>query len=77
MANTSGPKSPYPSCFIRPDGVIVKQLHLNRAGVMVNTVNTDLKFYDPSAPFRDAAIDGALSNGPVMDDPRAKDVSGL
>jgi predicted amidohydrolase len=32
MANTSGPRSPYPSCFIQPDGVIVKQLKLNRSG---------------------------------------------
>jgi predicted amidohydrolase len=38
MANSSACYSPYPSCFIQPDGVIVKQLRLNRAGMMVNTM---------------------------------------
>jgi 4-hydroxybenzoate polyprenyltransferase len=72
MANTSGPRSPYPGCFIQPDGVIVKQLKLNKPGMMVNTVDMTMNFYDPSAPFRNAAINGALSNGPEVNDPRSK-----
>ncbi|OHB56191.1 MAG: hypothetical protein A2Y07_01050 [Planctomycetes bacterium GWF2_50_10] len=77
VANTSGPKSPYPSCFIQPDGIIVKQLKFNKPGLMVNTVDTNLKFYDPSSPFRDSAIDGALSNGSPLDDPRSQNTSTL
>jgi predicted amidohydrolase len=77
MANTSGPKSPYPSCFIQPDGRIAAHLKLNRAGMMINTVDTNMTFYDPSAPFREAAIEGALSNGPATNDPRSKDVKNL
>ena len=64
MANASGYYSPYPSCFIQPDGKIARQLRANRAGLMVNTVDLKKKFYDPMANFRDMAIAGKLSNGP-------------
>jgi len=63
MANSSGYYSPYPSCFIQPDGEIVCQLKRNQAGVMVNTVDLKKKFYDPMADFRDMAITGKLNNG--------------
>jgi predicted amidohydrolase len=62
MANSSGYYSPYPSCFIRPDGVIERQLRLNMAGIMVNTVDLGRKFYDPMKGFREMAIAGRLSN---------------
>jgi predicted amidohydrolase len=66
MANASGYYSPYPSCFIQPDGRIINQLKQNRAGLMVNTVDLSKKFYDPMAGFRDMAIAGKLSNGPTV-----------
>jgi deaminated glutathione amidase len=72
MTNTSGPKSPYSSCFIQPDGKIAAHLKLNRPGIMINTVDINKAFYDPSEPFRMAAIDGALSNGPAVNDPRSQ-----
>jgi len=73
MSNASGYYSPYPSCFIQPDGRIVKQLGQNRAGIMVNTVDLDKKFYDPMAGFREIAISGKLSNGPeIIGDRRSK-----
>ena len=78
MANSSGYYSPYPSCFIQPDGRIVRQLRQNRAGMMVNTVNLNKKFYDPMADFRDIVIAGALSNGPgIIRDRRSKIISQL
>ena len=64
MSNSSGYYSPYPSCFIRPDGMIVRQLRANRPGIMVNTVNLSREFYDPMADFRDMAISGKLNNAP-------------
>ena len=64
MTNSSGYYSPYPSCFIQPDGVIVRQLSANRPGLMVNTVDMGRKFYDPMADFRDMAISGKLNNAP-------------
>jgi len=66
MANSSGYYSPYPSCFIQPDGKIVKQLKQNRAGIMINTVDLKRKFYDPMADFRVPAINGKLNNGPKI-----------
>jgi predicted amidohydrolase len=62
MSNASGYYSPYPSCFIQPDGRIVKQLKRNVPGIMVNTVDLNEKFYDPMTGFRELAIAGKLSN---------------
>ncbi len=64
MANSSGLYSPYPSCFIQPDGVIVEQLRQNKAGIMLNTVDMNKKFYDPMADFRALVIQGKLTNAP-------------
>jgi predicted amidohydrolase len=73
MSNASGYYSPYPSCFIQPDGKIARQLRANRAGLMVNTVDLNKKFYDPMADFRDMAIAGKLSNvTKIIRDPRSK-----
>jgi predicted amidohydrolase len=64
MANASGYYSPYPSCFIGPDGKIINQLEQNRPGMTVNTVDLSEKFYDPMAGIRELAIKGRLSSGP-------------
>jgi len=78
MTNSSGSIAPYPSCFIQPDGEIVKQLKPNKPGIMINTVDTALSFYDPSAKFRALAMKGILTNGPVQfDDPKSKDTKSL
>jgi predicted amidohydrolase len=77
LANTAGPRSPYPSCFVQPDGIILKELKLDEPGMMVNAVDASKSFYDPSSPFRNAAINGALSNGPPLDDPRSTDILSL
>lgn len=76
MSNPSGYYSPYPSCFIAPDGKIVEHLRQNRAGMMVNTVNINKRFYDPSAPFRALAIAGKLDNSPkTIKDPRSRNTT--
>jgi predicted amidohydrolase len=62
MANASGYYSPYPSCFIRPDGLIANQLKQNRPGIMVNTVDLTEKLYDPMVGIRELAIAGKLSS---------------
>jgi predicted amidohydrolase len=78
MSNASGYYSPYPSCFIEPDGRIVRELAANKAGMMVNTVDLSMQFYDPSAAFRDMAIKGILSNGQqVTEDERSKNTTVL
>jgi predicted amidohydrolase len=78
MTNSSGYYSPYPSCFIQPDGRIAAQLKANRPGMMVNTVDLSRKFYDPMADFRDMVIAGARSNQPKrVTDPRSRNTTCL
>ncbi|HUT46893.1 MAG TPA: carbon-nitrogen hydrolase family protein [Sedimentisphaerales bacterium] len=73
MSNSSGYYSPYPSCFIQPDGKIVRQLRANRPGLMVNTLDLSRKFYDPMADFRDMAISGKLNNaGQAVNNTRSR-----
>jgi predicted amidohydrolase len=77
-ANSSGYYSPYPSCFIQPDGKIVKQLRMHRLGMMVNSVDLSRKFYDPMINFRDMVLAGALNNGEkTILDRRSKDTTSL
>jgi deaminated glutathione amidase len=72
MANASGWFSPYPSCFIQPDGRIVRQLEDHRDQMMINTVDLSQSFYDPMAEFRNLALEGKLTNGPgPLGDPRS------
>lgn len=78
MANSSGYYCPYPSCFIQPDGKIVKQLRTNRPGIMVNTIDLPKKFYDPMEKFRAMALAGRLDNNPKkINDPRSKNTKSL
>jgi predicted amidohydrolase len=78
MANSSGYYSPYPSCFIQPDGRIVRQLRMNRPDMMVNTVDVNKEFYDPMGEFREMAIAGALGNSAnEVNDPRSKNTTQL
>jgi predicted amidohydrolase len=77
MSNSSGYYSPYPSCFIQPDGKIVRQLRTNRPGLMVNTVDLNKKFYDPMANFRNMVINGKLNNSQqAVNDPRSHKKAG-
>ncbi len=60
ISNASGYYSPYPSCVIRPDGMIVRQLKQNRAGLIIQTIDTGKTFYDPMKGLRESAIRGKL-----------------
>ena len=78
MANSSGYYSPYPSCFIQPDGKISGQLKLNHAGIMINTVDLSKEFYDPMKNFRQSVIDGKLDNCiEKINDPRSINTKNL
>jgi len=78
MTNSCGWFCPYPSCFIQPDGKIISQLEDHKEGLTINTVDTNQSLYDPSAPFREAAINGALNNGPeTINDPRSTNTKGI
>jgi len=71
--NSSKFYSAWPSVFITPDGKIAQSLGRNRAGMMVNTIDAGVSFYDPSAAFRDLAIRGVLNSGTPVTDPRSAD----
>jgi predicted amidohydrolase len=78
MANSSGYYSPYPSCVIQPDGMIVSQARSNRSDMLINTVDLGKKLYDPMAKSRTLALAGQLTNGPGdLDDPRSRNTREL
>ncbi len=72
MNNSSGHYSRWPSVLIRPDGDIAAALTQNRAGIMVNTIDTTRQYYDASRGFRARAIRGALHSGKLVSDPRQR-----
>ncbi len=78
LANSSAYYSPYPSCFIEPDGVIAAQLTDNEPGMLISTVDLSREFYDPMKDCRDLAVAGRLTNGPgPLDDPRSRNTREL
>lgn len=73
LSNSCRYYSPYPSCFISPEGEILHQLDFNQPGLMVNTVDISKQFYDPMKGFREMAMAGKLSNKePIKNDPRSE-----
>jgi len=77
MNNSAGPHSQWPSVMIQPDGAILASLRVNRAGMMVNTIDTTRTYYDASAPYRDRALRGILHSGTLVKDPRQNNTKSL
>jgi hypothetical protein len=77
-ANNSTTK---PSCWasfaVRPDGQIVGRLKLHKPGVLVTDMVLDPSFFDAPGPWREAAMNGQLHSGTLVDDPRSADVTCL
>jgi len=71
--NSSAYYQLWPSVFVNPDGRIAGKLRPHRAGVMVNTADTSIDYYDAGAPFRNGAMRGILQSGKCPADPRSKD----
>ncbi|MEA1938757.1 MAG: carbon-nitrogen hydrolase family protein [Pseudomonadota bacterium] len=76
MSNTSGPYN-WPSCEIEPDGTIAGKLTVGKPDVMIIEMDTRKKYKDSTGAFRMRAIDGKLSSGPDVDDPRSRNRTGL
>ena len=74
--NSSAYYSLWSSVFVQPDGIIAGSLVRNRAGIMVNTVDTSRAFKDASAAFRDDAMAGKLHSGTVVRDIRSRNRRG-
>ncbi len=75
--NACGHYQCWPSVFVQPDGRIAASLKRNRAGVMVNKVDTNRKLYDASGPYRERAMRGTLHSGRLVADPRSRDRQSL
>jgi predicted amidohydrolase len=71
--NSTGRYSRWPSIFVTPDGRVAASLKRHTAGMMVNSINTAKEFYDPSAPYRRAAMRGILHTGRCLRDRRLED----
>jgi len=70
--NSSAWYSSWSSVFIQPDGYIAARLPMNRAGLMINEVDTRRKLYDASGQFRNATMKGKLHTGTRVKDPRSR-----
>lgn len=71
--NTSRKESSWPSFFVLPNGVISGRLERNRAGVLISEVDTDKRYYDASASWRDRAMEGVFHSGTTVKDARSDD----
>ncbi len=70
--NSSRRESCWPSFFVRPDGVITGRLMRNRAGILMSTIDTERRWYDSTAAWRDRAMNGEYHSGVLVKDPRSK-----
>jgi deaminated glutathione amidase len=72
-SNTSARISYWPSFCVRPDGSLAGRLAVNRAGVLLTTVDTALKIYDASREWRDRAMNGIYHSGATVRDARSRE----
>ncbi|HLJ61434.1 MAG TPA: carbon-nitrogen hydrolase family protein [bacterium] len=70
-SNTSARESCWASFFVRPDGVVTGRLPLNRAGVLISTVDTREPIYDSTVSWRARAMRGVLHSGTLVNDRRS------
>ncbi len=75
--NSTAKPSRWPSFAVRPDGQIVGRLKLHKPGVLITDMVLDPSFFDAPGPWRDAAMNGQLHSGDLVDDPRSANVACL
>ena len=75
--NSTARPSRWPSFAVRPDGQIVGRLKLHKPGVLITDMVLDPSFFDAPGPWRDAAMNGQLHSGELVDDARSADVTCL
>ena len=77
-ANNSTTKpSRWASFAVRPDGQIVGRLKLHKPGVLITDMVLDPALFDAPGPWRDAAMNGQLHSGELVDDPRSTNLTSL
>ncbi len=75
--NSTARPSRWASFAVRPDGQIVDQLKLHRAGVLITEMKIGKGFFDAAGPWRESTMNGQLHSGKLIKDPRSKDVTCL
>jgi predicted amidohydrolase len=68
--NSSARESCWSSFLVRPDGIITGQVKQHTTGILLSTVDTEEKFYDSTAAWRDRPMNGIFHSGKVVQDLR-------
>jgi len=75
--NSTARPSRWPSFAVRPDGLITGKLTLHRPGVLMTEMRLDAEFFDAPGLWREAAMQGRLHSGELIQDSRSADVTCL
>ena len=75
--NSTARPSRWGSFAVRPDGQIVGQLRLHRAGVLLTDMKIGKGYFDAAGPWRASTMNGQLHSRKLIDDSRSKDVTCL
>jgi predicted amidohydrolase len=75
--NSAARPSRWGSFSVRPDGQILGQLRRHQTGLLLTEMRIDPTLFDAPGPWREAAMNGQLHSGCLIDDPRSRDVTCL
>ncbi|MFT7616457.1 MAG: putative amidohydrolase [Planctomycetota bacterium] len=75
--NSSAKESTWATFVVRPDGVITERLRRNGAGLILSTIDTELKFYDATKAWRKRAMNGQFHSGKLVQHPRSENLKQL
>lgn len=75
-ANNSATRpSRWGSFTVQPDGAIVNQIRVHKAGAVFTDMEMRDDFFDAPGPWREAAMKGQLHSGCIVEDERSEDVT--
>lgn len=72
-SNTSAKESCWASFIVRPDGVIKSRLRRNTTGILITAVDTEEKWYDSTAAWRERSMNGIYYSGTLVQDKRSEE----
>ncbi len=75
--NSAARPSRWGSFSVRPDGQILGRLRRHQTGLLLTEFCLDPKLFDAPGPWREAAMNGQLHSGTLVDDPRSSDATCL
>lgn len=69
--NSAARRSCWGSFAVQPDGEITGQLKIHKADILFTDMDLSKAYFDPSAPWRERAMQGVLNSGELVQDPRS------